>query len=88
MKKFWSLLALALLLGVFTFCASCYDPPVSVSEQLGGEVNYWVGNMVYAKDPRTDLCFAYFGTGGTGGPALANVPCTEAVLRQIPAAKR
>lgn len=45
--------------------------------------------ITYSRDGKTGLCFAHGGTGGLfGGHTLTNVPCTEAVLRQIPAAKR
>ena len=34
--------------------------------------------MVYVKDNRTGLCFAYYwGNDEDGGPALTNVPCDK-----------
>jgi hypothetical protein len=35
--------------------------------------NQIISSIVYMKDPRTNLCFAYI----WNGPALANVPCVE-----------
>lgn len=38
----------------------------------------------YARDPRTGLCFAYKWDGmANGGPAFANVPCTDAVQKLL-----
>ena len=38
--------------------------------------NRHVAQIVFAKEPKTGLCFAYmWGGGWRGGPALANVPC-------------
>lgn len=40
------------------------------------EVNSVVRHMVYFKDTRTNICFAYLmGGPGTDGNALATVPC-------------
>ena len=42
----------------------------------------------YAQDEKTGLCFAHSNTDGFfGGENLANVPCTEAVLKEISTAK-
>ncbi len=52
--------------------------PVDRRIELANDV---VENIVYIRDPRSQLCFAYlYQTRGeskwaTGGPALANVPC-------------
>lgn len=40
--------------------------------------NNTVNQIIYIKDPRTDLCFAYvWKGGGYGGPGLACVPCDK-----------
>ncbi len=44
-------------------------------EQCQSIVDYFVNEMIYVKDPRTGICYAYFwGGGGRGGPAIACVP--------------
>lgn len=46
-------------------------------------------DIVYRQDTRTGLCFAFVGSGPamsvqTTGIAMAQVPCTEKVLAQLP----
>lgn len=46
-------------------------------------VNSVAGDILYIKDPRTDICFAYCWHGfNNGGPALATVPC-EAIPPEL-----
>ena len=41
------------------------------------QANLAIPEIVYIKDGRTGICFAfYWGGGGEGGPALATVPCS------------
>ena len=43
-----------------------------------------VSQIDYLRDKRTNLCFAYFWTGGYhGGPGFSNVPCSDEVLKLI-----
>lgn len=69
MKKLISILILS------TFLFSCSDGQIKQSS-IGLTYNY---------DHFTDLCFAINGNLTTGGyvESIANVPCTEKVLKQI-----
>ena len=70
----------ALLLGV----VSCDLPSGQEQNEIAttGELAK-LPPLRYFRDPRTDLCFAYFfqrqggGTTAVGGPALASVPCDK-----------
>ena len=45
---------------------------------------YALNNLVYVRDVRTGLCFAfYWGGSAHGGPGFTTVPC-EAVLDYLP----
>lgn len=70
----------ALLIGVAAFgCKRSPDEMKAVlSEQkqnTQASVNEVVNSIIYIKDPRTSLCFAYYwGGAANGGPALTVVP--------------
>lgn len=43
-----------------------------------------IGSIRYFRDKRTDLCFAFaWGGLANGGPAMANVPCTNDVKARL-----
>jgi hypothetical protein len=80
-KEFlWPLFA-AILLFVVLGCTIEYERLKEVREsqrleRLQSKANEVVHGILYFKDPRTNLCFAYYWGGGSfGGPALTTVPC-------------
>ena len=77
------------MLFVLAFAALGCEDPSHGSRPFGRSLD----DLTYAQDTRTSppLCFAYFNTGGHGGPALATVPCEAVeglITRRIPAANR
>ncbi len=71
-----------LFLSVFAF--GCDDIIRQEHEESRRRELAWVVQEIrYIKDPRTNLCFAYYwGGAGNGGPALAYAPC-EAVPPEL-----
>jgi len=81
MKRLIIFLMFVAIIGTFcTLNVGCDDNPEEAIAQQGRRnqrlVNDMVRDIVYIKDPRTGLCFAYkWGGAANGGPALAMVPC-------------
>lgn len=44
-------------------------------------------NLIYIKDDKTGLCFAYYEWTGNGGPAIATVDCVAAGIDPKPESK-
>lgn len=81
---FLSSLAAIVLLITVTATTGCNSP----KEMSESSVKYVLEkeSLVYFKDSRTKLCFAYMWSGdGFGGPAMTHVPCTEEVENHVEA---
>lgn len=52
--------------------------PKTPEQQRARQVDYIIGSIIYFKDAKTGICYAYYwGGSGNGGPALATVPCDK-----------
>lgn len=95
MKEWWRKWNFFLVLGTLVLAIVAllvvwgYLVPTKSDE---GNASQCTQRLTYTQDKKTGLCFASCSTGGGFFAAesitTTNVPCTEAVLRQISAAKR
>ena len=74
-----------LILGLVLLCpmlGACGETPAQRTEheksKVTALVTALVDEMLYFKDPRTQICYSYLWLGsGHGGPALTAVPCEQ-----------
>ena len=53
-------------------------PSIHGADEKAHGLTNAMSSMVYEKDPRTDLCFAYIPPRGIdGSPSITNVPCDK-----------
>lgn len=65
------ILILALVLGMVG-CSN--NPPLTPSQRREYWIEFTTKQVIYSKDTRTNLCYAYAGVHG-----FTNVPCTKEV---------
>lgn len=75
------LIAWALVIGVFGSIVWHDSRPHVVEERSANNAKHFVNHleteMRYLRDTTTGDCFAFLPTKGTGGPALAHIPCRD-----------
>ena len=76
-------IAWAVLLGFISFMVWYDGRPTVVAQRDASSASYFVRHleedMRYLRDTATGDCFSYLPTSGTGGPAMAHIPCRDRI---------